>query len=123
MTEFEAGIIAFAVFGVASQGVPVCFFAARRWSPGVARRFGWLAYAFAGFGLPIGAGLFLSGESWRLVIGLLLMAVWALVGVVVDLWRQRQWRDPIKWNVFVPYVGLFSGPRCSCGGRSGMCGE
>ena len=100
-------VVAFAAFGLASQAVLVCFFAARRWSPTLAQRFGWLAYAFAGLGLPLGVWLLLDGQSWRLYAGPLLMAAWALFGAVVDLARPRQWRWPIVWNVFVPYLALY----------------
>jgi hypothetical protein len=40
-------------------------------------------------------------------VGPLLMAAWALFGAVVDLWRPRQWRWPIVWSVFVPYLALY----------------
>jgi hypothetical protein len=104
MTEAE---LAFATFGIATQALLVGFFAARRWLPRLAQRYGWLAYAFAGFGLPLGAWLFLGGQSWRLYVGPLLMAAWALFGAVVDLWRPRPWRWPIVWSVFVPYLALY----------------
>ena len=97
----------FAAFGIASQALLVCFFAARRWSSGIAQRFGWLAYAFAGLGLPLGAWLLLAGQSWRLYSGPILMASWALFGTIVDVWRQREWREPVVWTVMVPYVALY----------------
>ena len=101
---------AFAAFGVVSQALLVGFFAARRWSPSLAARFGWAAYAFAGLGLPLGLWLLLAGQSWKLFVGPLLMALWALFGAIVDLWRPRRWRGPpIAWNVIGPYVALYFG--------------
>jgi len=102
-----SAVAVFTAFGIASQAILICFFAARRWSPQLAQRFGWFAYAFAGLGLPVGAWLFLGGQSWRLYVGPLLMAAWALFGAGVDLWRPRQWRWPIVWRVFVPYLALY----------------
>jgi len=102
-----AAIVVFAAFGVASQAVLACFFAARRWWLRAAERFGWVAYAFAGLGLPLGVWLLLGGESWRLYVGPLLMAAWALFGAVVDLVQPRQWRWPIVWNVAAPYFLLY----------------
>jgi hypothetical protein len=108
MTGSGSATAVFSAFGIASQALLVCFFSARRWWPRAAQRFGWLAYAFAGLGLPLGVWLLLGGESWRLCGGPLLMAVWALFGAVVDLWRPRQWRRaPIVWSVFVPYLALY----------------
>jgi len=100
--------LAFAAFGVATQALLLGFFAARRWSPQLAARFGWVVYAFAGLGLPLGAWLLLDGQSWRLFVGPLLTACWALFGTIVDLWRPRPWRrTPVAWNVLIPYVVLY----------------
>ncbi len=99
--------VVFAVFGVAGQAALLCFFAARRWSPHVVERHGWIVYAFAGLGLPIGLWLLVDGQSWRLFVGPLLFALWALVGAIVDLWRPRPWRRPPVWKVFIPYAGLY----------------
>ena len=107
MTGAEAS---FAVFGVATQAFLLSFFAARRWSPQRAARFGWAVYAVAGLGLPFGAWLLLDGQSWRLYVGPLLMAVWAFFGAIVDLWRPRQWRRVRgAVNVLLPYVALYLG--------------
>lgn len=105
MSEAE---VAFATFGLTSQVLLVGFFAARRWRPQQATRVGEAAYAFAGLGLPLGAWLLFEGQSWRLFVGPLLMALWAMFGAVVDLWRPRQWRrPPIVWNVLIPYATVY----------------
>ena len=105
MTEAE---VAFSAFGLATQALLLCFFAARRWLPQVEERFGWAVYAFAGLGLPLGAWLLYDGQSWRLFAGPLLMAFWALFGASVDLWRPRQWRRaPVEWAAFIPYLSLY----------------
>ena len=100
-------ILAFAAFGIGSQALLVVYFAARRWSPRIAERFGWLAYAFAGLGILLGGWLLLGGQSWRLYVGPILLALWAILGTVVDLWRGVEWRTPIRWSVFIPYVALY----------------
>lgn len=100
-------LLTFAAFGIATQAVLVCFFAARRWRRGLADRFGWLTYAFAGLGLPLGVWLLLDGQSWRLWAGPLLTVAWALFGAVVDLWRPSEWRWPLKWRIAAPYFALY----------------
>jgi hypothetical protein len=100
--------VIFAAFGLVSQALLVGFFAARRWRPGLAVRLGPMAYAFALLGLPLGAWLLVDGQSWKLFVGPQLMAAWAMLGVIVDLWRPREWRGPpVEWRVLVPYVGLY----------------
>jgi hypothetical protein len=100
--------LAFAAFGVTAQALLLVFFAARRWQAPLADRFGWVVYAYSALGLPLGVWLFLDGQSWRLFVGPLLMALWALFGAIVDLWRPRPWRGPpIVWNVLAPYLVLY----------------
>jgi hypothetical protein len=98
----------FVAFGLATQALLLGFFAARRWSRPTADRFGWVVYALAGLGLPLGAWLLVDGQSWRMFVGPLLTAAWAAFGAGVDLWRPSEWRrPPIAWNVFVPYLALY----------------
>ena len=105
MTGAEA---AFTAFGLASQAFLLGFFAAVRWGPRVAARVGWTVYAFAGLGLPLGLWLLVGGQPWRLFVGPLLMALWALLVAYVDIWRPRPWRrPPIAWTVLIPFVALF----------------
>lgn len=99
--------VAFSVFGIVSQVLLVAFFSARRWRPVAATRWGWLAYGFAGLGLPVGAWMLVSGVSWRLFAGPLLMAAWAALGAYLDLRLRVEWRNPIRWNAFGPFVTLY----------------
>lgn len=107
MDDIGADVAVFALFGISSQALLAGFFAARRWARPAADRFGWIAYAFAGLGLPVGAWLLVDGETWRLCVGPILLAAWAGLGAVVDLWHPVQWRRPIKWPVFGPYLALY----------------
>ena len=107
MVGQDTATVAFAAFGLASQAVLVVYFAVRRWRPPLADQYGWIAYAFAGLGLPLGVWLLLGGQSWRLCVGPLLLSLWAAMGAAVDLWRRIEWRTPIRWGVFVPYVALY----------------
>ena len=68
---------------------------------------GSLAYAFAGLGFPLGAWLASRGRSWTLYAGPLLLGSWAIMGAAIDLWERVQWRAPVRWGVFIPYVGLY----------------
>jgi hypothetical protein len=105
MTGAEA---AFTAFGLASQAFLLGFFAARRWRPRVAARIGWTVYALAGLGLPLGLLLLVDRQPWTLVIGPVLMALWALFGSYIDVWRPRPWRrPPIAWHLLIPFVALF----------------
>ena len=104
----SAAQVAFAAFGLVSQGLLVGFFAARRWWPGRARVLDRSAYGFAMVGLPLAGLLLLDGQTDFLSIGPLLMAGWALFGMFVDVWRPRAWRGPpVEWNVLVAYLAVY----------------
>jgi hypothetical protein len=100
---------AFIAFGLGTQALLLCYFAARRWSPSMATRFGWVVYAACGLGLVLGVWLILDEQSWRLFVGPLLMAAWAAFGGYVDVLRPRSWRVPIDWSVLGLYVALYLG--------------
>lgn len=99
--------VAFTVFGIATQALLLGFFAARRWSPRLADRFGWIVYAASALGLPLGAWLVIDGQSRRLFAGPLLLGLWALLGAFVDLLRPREWRRTPVWRVLGPYLALY----------------
>ena len=107
VNDYEIDVLAFAAFGLGSQALLAAYFAARRWSPQTAQRFGWIAYAFALLGLPLGGWLLVGEGSQTLGIGPILLGLWAALGVVVDLWLQVEWRVPIRLSVFIPYVALY----------------
>jgi hypothetical protein len=108
-------VAVFASFAIASQVILVAFFAARRWLPASADRYGWIAYGFGALGLAVGIWLAVIGESWRLWSGPILFAVWAAYGTWVDLLRRVDWRptaqnishQPIQWNVLGPFITLY----------------
>jgi hypothetical protein len=97
----------FCVFALASQAILLAYFASRRWLPELAERFGWVAYAFGALGAAAGAWLIADGAPWQLVAGPLLYAAWAAFGAWADLLRRVEWRQPIRWSVFGPYLTLY----------------
>jgi len=97
----------FACFGIGSQLVLVAFFATRRWTPRASGILGPVAYATGGIGVIVGAWLAVNGESWRLWVGPVLLALWAGFGAVVDLWRKIPWRVPVRVTVLIPYLTLY----------------
>jgi hypothetical protein len=97
----------FATFALASQAILLAFFASRRWFPAVAGRFGLVAYAFGILGVVAGAWLVKSGAPWQVYAGPFIYAVWAAFGAWADLFRRVEWRRPIRWSVFGPYLTLY----------------
>jgi hypothetical protein len=100
--------ILFIVWGFLLQIVLIIHFALRRWFfDAYIMPYGWVVYAL---GLP-SAGLSLllimDGKAWWLAAGGLLYMVWAAFGFTVEYIRRAEWRSPIYWPVFGPYITLY----------------
>ena len=97
----------FAAFALTSQLVLLVYFVLRRLRPRVADRHGWVAYAFGLLGLAVGLRLLAGGAPWQLYTGPVVFAVWAAFGGWADTIARIEWREPIRWTVFAPYVSLY----------------
>lgn len=99
--------VAFAIFALAVQGILAAHFAAYRWRPALHRQWGWLAYAISLPGLALGGLCWLGHLPWVYWLAPALLAAWAALGYTVDLWRPVNWRVPLRWSIFVPYLALY----------------
>ena len=107
MPDLDGLQILFVVSAFLFQLVLIAHFALRRWRFRVAIRYGWIVYAL---GLPAAAvsvWLLLGGAPWSLWAGGFVFLVWAAYGYTVEYARGIQWRSPILWPVFGPYVVLY----------------
>jgi hypothetical protein len=95
-------IIAFVI-----QVALVLFFAVRTWSLDAALSIGWIVYALAIPALAVSVILLRAGRPWYLWFAGFAYAAWASFGFVVEYVDPIDWRSPIVWPVFVPYIGLF----------------
>ena len=102
-----AELAVFGGFAIATQVVLLAYFALRRLRPELADRYGWLAYGFGLFGLPISLWLLATGSPWEAFSGPILFAAWAGFGGWADTPARGEWRQPIRWTVFGPYVLLY----------------
>ena len=97
----------FVAFAFISQALLIFNFAAYKWKPNLQKKWGWIVYAFGWLALPLGLFFMASGAprySW-LACGL--FAAWAIFGYVVDILRPVNWRDPVRWQILVPYLILY----------------
>lgn len=97
----------FAAFALILQVMLVLHFAALRWWPPLQRRWGWLVYAMSLPGLALGVLVWVNGRPWYEWLAFLLLAAWAALGYTVDIWRPINWRIPLRWSIFVPYLTLY----------------
>lgn len=89
------------------QAILIAHFALRKWRFYFAVRWGWIVYALS---LPA-AGLSLvllgAGKPWSLWTAGFLYLAWAAFGFVVEYRLKIEWRSPIRWTVFGPYIALY----------------
>ena len=85
----------------------IAHFALRRWAFATAMRFGIVVY---GLGIPaviVSVVLWVGGQPWYLWIAGLLYLAWAAFGFSVEYLLHINWRAPIRWPIFIPYVLLY----------------
>ena len=90
------------------QVVFVIFFALRKWNFAVAMQVGWLVYGLAIPAVVLSVMLINARKVWYLSTGGFLFASWSVLGTVVDIVHPVEWRSPILWSIFIPYVLLYT---------------
>jgi len=97
----------FVVSAFLFQTILIVHFALRKWHFPLAMRYGWIVYAL---GVPAAAAsllLALGGKPWSLWLSGFLYLAWAAFGCTVEYAIEIQWRSPIRWPIFGPYVVLY----------------
>jgi hypothetical protein len=90
------------------QGVLLVHFALRKWVFDTAMRFGWIVYALCVPMAALSIALWVGGKPWYFWLAGVLYTAWALFGFTVEIiLKITDWRSPIRWPVFIPYVGLY----------------
>ena len=85
----------------------VIFFALRTWNLTAALRVGWIVYALAIPAVAVSILLMRAGRPWFVWLAGFLYGAWAVFGYLVDMARPLEWRLPLLWPVFLPYVLLY----------------
>lgn len=82
-------------------------FAMRRWRFEVALKYGWIVYALSLLAFVASVVQISWKAEWYLWIGGILYSVWAAFGYVVEYQRKIEWRNPIRWKIFLPFITLY----------------
>ncbi len=89
------------------QAVLVVFFALRKWSFPFAMEWGWIVYALGVPAVIVSVLLIRAHKPWYLTTAGILFGAWAVFGTWVDRVQHVEWRSPILWPVFGPYLFLY----------------
>jgi hypothetical protein len=86
----------------------IVHFCLRKWLFDVyIMKYGWVVYALSIPAAGVSAALLLGGATWWLWLGGFLYLVWAIYGYLVEYAARIEWRSPIRWSLFGPYVFLY----------------
>jgi hypothetical protein len=89
------------------QIILVFHFALRKWRFKTAIRYGWIVYVLSIPAAAISILILVRGKSWGLWLGGFIYIIWAIYGYYVEYIKKIQWRSPIYWPVFGPYIVLY----------------
>jgi len=89
------------------QIILIVHFSFRKWAFTQAVRYGWFVYSVGVLAAGASLLMLLKGMEWFFWIGGLIYLVWAAFGFVVEYINKVEWRQPIFWPVFGPYVLLY----------------
>jgi len=82
-------------------------FGLRKWRFDLAMRYGWIVYALSIPAAAVSVLLLLGGMAWSLWLGGFLYLIWATYGYSAEYVKRIEWRNPIRWPIFGPYVFLY----------------
>lgn len=99
--------ILFVVWAFIFQIVLIIYFALRKRNFDIAMRYGWVVYALSVSAVVVSILLLLGGKTWSLWIGGFIYLIWGIYGYTVEYAKGIQWRNPIHWPIFGPYVFLY----------------
>ena len=98
----------YVVTALAFQIVLLIHFILRKWAFGsYIHQFGWIVYALAIPAAIASVVLIRQGAEWWMWVGGFIYLIWAVFGYVVEYQLGIEWRSPISWPIFVPYLFLY----------------
>jgi hypothetical protein len=89
------------------QAILIVHFTLRKWRFELAMRYGWLVYALSIPFTILSIVLLLNGKNWYLWLGGFIYLIWGIYGFWIEYVRKIEWRDPIRWKVFGPYIFIY----------------
>jgi hypothetical protein len=99
--------VLFVIWAFLFQIILIMHFALRKWHFDIAMRYGPIVYALSLLAVVVSIILLLGGKTWSLWMSGFIYLIWALYGYTVEYVKRIEWRNPIRWPVFGPYVFLY----------------
>ena len=97
----------FVVTAFLFQIILILHFAVRKWQFDLAMHYGRIVYAFSLPAAALSLLILLGGKTWSFWLGGFIYLIWAVYGYTIEYVKGLQWRTPIQWSFFGPYVTLY----------------
>lgn len=100
------------VFVIWAFVVQVCLtalFAIRKTNLELILKYGWVFYLLCIPALIVSFLMIRGGKPFSFQLAGFLFLAWAILGTVVEYFCKIEWRSPILWPIFIPYVLLYLG--------------
>jgi hypothetical protein len=107
MPEFSVLEWVYVLTAFLFQFLLLIHFALRKWRFNTAIRYGWIVYGLSVPAAGVSVWLMVNSMPWWSWLGGWLYLVWSIFGYIVEYIRKIEWRDPIFWPVFGPYITLY----------------
>jgi hypothetical protein len=99
--------ILFVFWAFLFQVLLIVHFALRKYRFSSAMRIGPIVYALGFPAAVISLLLLLDSKSWWLWLSGFLCLAWGIFGYTIEYLKKIQWRNPPRWQVFIPYLLLY----------------
>jgi hypothetical protein len=99
--------VLFAVFAFLFQFILIIHFSLRKWRFGFAIKYGWIVYWLSIPAVVASVIILIDGLRLSFWISGFLYLLWASFGYTVEYIKKMEWRRPIRWQIFGPYIFLY----------------
>ena len=99
----------YAITAILFQIMLIAYFAFRKWRFETAISYGAIVYGLSIPAFIVSIVLLLGNLNWDFWLGGFIYLVWAIFGYVVEYGKKIEWRSPIRWPIFGPYITLYLG--------------
>jgi len=108
MTKIDNSETIFVICSFIFQIILIMHFLLRKWFfDTYILQYGWIVYALSVPAAVVSLILLLRGKPWSLWLGGFLYLGWAIYGFTIEYIKGAQWRSPIYWLYFGPYLLLY----------------
>jgi hypothetical protein len=98
----------YVIMAIVFQVALIIRFALRKWFfDAYIMKCGWIMYALSVPAALVSLLLLWNKMSWGFWTGGFIFLIWAIYGYSVEYRFGIQWRNPIRWPIFGPYILLY----------------